>query len=63
MKIKSVVMFEWEIPRLPKDGRLEDAMETVRQAIKDKILDDGNAYYQNDEGASMIAVDIKEFGI
>lgn len=57
--IKTLVEFEFVI-EAPQN---EKAKQEIRDAIKDKIINDGNAYYQDDEGASMLAVIIKRYGI
>lgn len=59
MIVKTLVEFEFVI-ETPQD---EKARQEIREAIKDKIVDDGNAYYQDDEGASMVSVAIKTYGI
>ena len=63
MEIKTLVEITFEIPTLPKDSRREGAKQKIREAIHEKVINDANAYYQDDEGASMTAIRIKEFGI
>lgn len=63
MKIKTLVEFTWEVPTLPKDNRLEIAKKRIRDDIRDKIINDMNAYYQDDVVASMVEIDIKRWGI
>ena len=48
---------------MPKDGRREAAKKKIREAIHEKLMSDLNEYYQNDEEASMVTIEIKEYGI
>ena len=62
--ITTIVEITFELVNtLPKDSRREAAKRKIRQAIREKVLNDTNAYYQDDEDASMTSVEIKEFGI
>ncbi len=59
MKITTKVEITWEI-ETPKD---EAAKQKIRAAISEKVNSDLNEYWQNDEEASMVTVEIKEYGI
>lgn len=57
MIVKTLVEFEFEVP-------YGSEAEVIRKSIKEQIINDGNAYYVDDEAvANMTAIQIKEFGI